>query len=125
MLFDTDLFIYIERGNAKAADMLNAEEERFLSIQTYMELLQGAKSKEQHKRVKRFIADMGFVTLPITENIGHRALIYVEQHTLSGGLYAGNALIAATAVENNLVLCSSNEKHFKCIQGLELKVFRP
>ena len=68
---------------------------------------------------------MGFITLPLTENVGHRALIYIEQHTLSGGLFSGDAIIAATAVESNMILCSSHEKHYKAIKELELQVFRP
>ena len=125
VIFDTDIFIYIERGNLKAAKILNDTSDRYLSVQTYMELLQGAKNKEQLKRVKKFISEMGFITLPLTENVGHRALIYIEQHTLSGGLFSGDAIIAATAVESNMVLCSSNEKHYKAIEELELQIFKP
>ena len=125
MIFDTDVFIFIERGNLKAAKILNDTTDRYLSVQSYIELLQGAKNKEQLKRVKKFLSEMGFITLPLTENVGHRALIYIEQHTLSGGLFSGDAIIAATAVESHMILCSSNEKHYKAIKELELQVFRP
>lgn len=90
-----------------------------------MELLQGANNKNQIRKVKTFISDMGFRTLPLTENIGHRALIYVEQHTLSIVMYSGDAIIAATAIEFNMPLSSSNEKHFKGVKELDLKVFKP
>lgn len=50
---------------------------------------------------------------------------YIEEYTLSSGLRAGDAIIAATAVENNMTLISSNAKHFKPIKELKLKVFRP
>ena len=125
MIFDTDIFIWIQRGNVRAAALVDAQIERYLSIQSYMELLQSAKDKQQVKATKKFIAQLGFTVLPLTENIGHRALIYVEQHSLSGGMRAGDALIAATAVENDMQLSSSNEKHFKVIKELDLKVFRP
>ena len=82
MIFDTDIFIFVQRGNTKAASLVDAEIERYLSIQTYMELLQGAKDKVQLRLTKKYISDLGFIVLPLTENIGHRALIYVEQHTL-------------------------------------------
>jgi len=49
----------------------------------------------------------------------------IEEYSLSSGLRAGDALIAATAAENNMVLCSSNSKHFKPIRNLRLKVFHP
>jgi predicted nucleic acid-binding protein len=125
MIFDTDIFIWVQRGNEKAARLIDKAEDRHLSIQSYMELLQGAKNKQQHKNVKDFIADFGFSVLPLSENIGHRALIYVEEYALSSGMRAGDAIIAATAVENNLPMLSSNAKHFKAVRELQLKVFKP
>ena len=125
MIFDTDIFIWVQRGNAKAARLIEQEAERMLSVHSYMELLQSVENKQQHEYTKSFLRDFGFITLPLTENVGHRAAIYVEQYALSYGLRAGDAIIAATAAESNQILCSSNAKHFKSIRGLKLKVFRP
>ncbi len=125
MIFDTDIFIWVQRGNEKAARLMQRVENKFLSVQTYMGLLQCAQNKTQHKYVKDFISSFNFMVLPLTENIGHRASIYVEEYTLSSGLRSGDAIIAATAVENNITLVSSNAKHFKVIKDLELKVFKP
>ena len=125
MIFDTDIFIWVQRGNEKAARLIDKCEDRHLSIQSYMELLQGAKNKKQHKNVQDFISQFGFSVLPLSENIGHRALIYVEEYALSSHMRAGDAIIAATAVENNLPMASSNAKHFRAIKELQLKVFKP
>jgi len=125
MIFDTDIFIWAQRGNEKAADLIERSDPRLLSILTYMELLQGAKNKTQHKTIKNFLSDFGFTVLPLTENIGHRAAIYIEEYALSCHLRAGDALVAATAVENNLSLASSNAKHFLPLNDLKLKVFQP
>ena len=125
MIFDTDILIWVQRGNRKAAKLIDNTDERYLSIQTYMELLQGADNKVHHKNVKDFISEFGFSILPLTENIGHRALIYVEEYALSANMRAGDAIIAATAVENNFVLASSNAKHFKAVKELKLKIFKP
>ena len=125
MIFDTDIFIWIQKGNRKAASLVEREEDRFLSVQTYLELLQGAANKQQHEYTKQFLQDFGFRTLPFSGNIGHRATVYIETYGLSHGLRAGDAHIAATAAENNMVLCSSNAKHFKPIKDLKLKVFNP
>ena len=125
MIFDTDVFIWIQRGNVKAAGLVESDEDRYLSIQSYMELLQGAQNKEQHEYVKSFLKDFGFWTLPFTENIGHRAAIYIEEYSLSYGISAGDAIVAATAAENNLVLCTSNLKHFKPIKDVNVKAFKP
>ncbi len=69
------------------------------------------------------MADFNFEILPLTENIGHRAAIYIEQHSLATGMRAGDVMIAATAVENTLVLMTGNKKHLKGISGLDVKLF--
>jgi len=125
MIYDTDILIWVQRGNTKAAKLIEEDEDKFLSIQSYMELLQGAKNKTHHKYVKDFITDFGFSILPFTENIGHRALIYVEEHALSSNMRTGDAIISATAVENNMILVSSNVKHFKVVKELQLNAFKP
>ena len=125
MLFDTDLFIWVERGNEKAANLMERAEERFLSAQTYMELLQGARDKKEHRQIREFVLAFDFGVLQFSENIGHRACVYIEQYSLSHGLRAGDAIVAATATENNLTLVTSNAKHFRPIRDLKLKVFKP
>ena len=125
MLFDTDILIWVQKGNIKAARTVDINSERAISILTYMELMQCPGSKDMQKIVKSFLADFNFEILPRTENIGHRAAIYIEQHSLSTGMRAGDAIFAATAVENNIPLLSGNKKHFKGIEGLEWKMFNP
>lgn len=124
ILFDTDIFIWVQRGHIKAADIIEGAEPRFLSVQTYLELLQNAQNKKQHQQTKDFLKTFNFITLPLTENIGHRACVYIEEYALSTGLRAGDAIVAATAAENNLTLLTSNTKHFKSIKDLNLKIFR-
>ncbi len=125
MIFDTDIIIWFEKGSTKAAQLIDRTPERFISVLTYMELLQCAPDKSHHKLVKQFLHDFNFITLPLTENIGHRAAIYIEQFALSGGLRAADAIIAATAMENTMPLASSNNKHFKAIAGLDYIPFKP
>ena len=125
MIFDTDILIWVQRGNHKAAELIDKTKDRFLSVQTYMELLQCATDKRQYRVTKRFISDFRFGVLPLTENIGHRALVYVEEYGLSSGMRAGDAIIAATATENGMQLATANAKHFKVVKELDLKVFRP
>lgn len=125
MIFDTDIFIWVQRGNEKAARLIEKSKERYLSVQTYMELLQCAQNKNQHRHIKDFLTAFDFFVLPMTENIGHRASIYIEEYTLSSGIRSGDAIVAATAVENNLPLASSNAKHFRSIKELSLKTFKP
>ncbi len=125
MIFDTDVLIWIQKGNLKAARIVDQTKDRRISVWTYMELLQSAQNKRQHEYVADFLSAFGFQTLPLTENIGHRAAVYVAEYSLAHGIRAGDAIIAATATENNLPLCSGNEKHYRAIRELKLKVFRP
>ena len=125
MIFDTDILIWIQRGSEKAARVVDRSNERYISIVTYMELLQAANNKKQHDYISDFLKEFGFQTLPLTESIGHRAAVYVEEYSLSHGIRAIDATIAATATENHLHLCSGNAKHFKAIQELKFKLFRP
>jgi len=125
VLFDTDILIWIQRGNHRAAALVEREEERCISVLTYMELLQGAMEKRQHEQILDFLREFTFQILPLSENIGHRAAIYVEEYSLSHGLRAGDAMVAATATENGLTLCTSNVRHYRPIKELKLKVFKP
>jgi hypothetical protein len=125
VLFDTDILIWIQRGSSKAARLVDRAESRTISVYSYMELMQSAQNADQHRQTKDFLKSFGFVLIPLSENIGHRAAIYIEEYTLSHGLRAGDAIIAATAVENNLLLVSSNRKHFSPIKKLKLKLFKP
>lgn len=125
MLFDTDVFIWSQRGNTKAATAIQRAAIRFLSVQTYLELLQDARNKEEQRTTKQFLSDLHFTILPLTEAIGHRAMVYIEEYGLASGVRAGDALIAATATENNLTLITGNVKHFKPIHGLRLRIFTP
>lgn len=124
MIFDTDVIIWAQRGNMKAATAMNKYENKYITLYTYMELLQLAPSKQHHKVIKNVLNELNFTILPMTENIGHRAAVYVEEYTLSHHLLAGDAMIAATAVENNLPLMSGNKKHFSCVNELDLFVFK-
>jgi len=124
VVFDTDVLIWVQRGNAKAAKAIEIEPRRRISILTQMELMQGARDKQEAKLLRTFLADFDFRVLPLTEAIGHRAAVYVEQLSLSHGLRAADAIIAATAVEAAEPLCSANAKHFRTIPGLELSVLK-
>lgn len=68
---------------------------------------------------------MGLQVLPITEKIGHRAAVYIEAYGVSHGLRAGDAIVAASTVEHDKVLCTGYAKHFRGIKDLKVKVFRP
>lgn len=125
MLFDTDVLIWVQRGNSKAANLIDKANDRIISVQSYMELLQCAQSKKQQQIIRSYLQDLEFIIIPLNENIGHRASIYIEDYSMQNGLRAGDAIIAASAIENGLTLVTSNQKHYKIIPNLDLHVLKP
>ena len=125
MIFDTDVLIWVQKGNAKAEFLVNRTLRRRVSVQTYMELLQCAENKQQQKYIRDFLLDFSFVTLPLTPTVGQLAAKYIEDYSLSFSMRAGDAIIAATAVENRLPLCTANVKHFKAVAELDIRAFSP
>ena len=124
MLFDTDIIIWALRGNGKAADKITKYSKRFISAVSYMELLKGAFNKKEQQTIKRFLQYYGLEILPITENVSHRAVIYMEEFALKSGIDIPDALIAATAAEASLPLATGNYKDYKDIPDIELSPFR-
>ncbi len=125
MIFDTDVFIWIQRGSERAANMLERNQNRFISVQTYMELMQGAQNAAQQASARRFLKDFNGRTLPLSAEIGNRAMSLVEQYALSHNMRSGDALIAATALESALPLCTANIKHYRQIPLLEVVKLTP
>lgn len=125
ILIDSDVLIWYARGNAHAVATVNALAESHISAVSYMELLQGCRSKAELKVVQKIFTLDDHDVLPLTHNISNLACQLVEQYTLSHSVHLANALIAATAISHGLVLLSGNDKHFSAIKGLKLQVFRP
>lgn len=125
MIFDTDVLIWAMRGNARAAAAIDKADSLALSVVSYMELLRGARNRQELQSTKAALAQLDFEILPLTENIGHRASIYLEEYALKSNIGIPDALIAATTVENGHVLCTANAKDYRSIAELKLSVFRP
>ena len=125
MLFDTDVLIWALRGSTNAAKEIDDDEQRFISAVNYMELMQWARSKREQTLIKHFLNSLEIIVLPITENISHRAMIFIEEYALKNGIQLADALVFATACEHSLTLCSANQKHFRSIASLDTKVFVP
>lgn len=122
MIFDTDILIWTLRGNGKAAHAIEGDESPAVSIVSCMELFQGARDRSELSVIRRFL--LQFETLPLSENIGYRASIYMQEYALRAGLQLADSLIAATAVERQETLCSGNVKHYRAISELGLRPFR-
>lgn len=125
MIFDTDVLIWALRGNPGAARAIDSAPDRRLSVVSFMELLQGSRSKREADQIRQSLLKLQFAFVPLSERIGSTAADLVEQHAFSHGIHVADALIAATALQSNQPLCTANTKHFRPISGLWLTAFRP
>src|SRR4051812_9280753 len=125
MIFDTDVLIWAFRGNERAARAIDAAPDRALAIVSLMELLQGARSKLEVRQIQKLLRALRFRILPLSEVIGVTAAALIEQHSLAHGMQVADALIAGTAIEAGLPLCTGNSKHFRSIRDLVRISFRP
>lgn len=125
MLVDTDVLIWYLRGSSSAGKVLEELDRFDISVVTYMELVQGMRSKEELRVLRSTLEEWRVGIRLIDETISTRAMIYMEQHFHSHALRLADALIAATAVENGLGLLTANDKHYRVLTDLTLEVFRP
>ncbi|MDQ6967793.1 MAG: type II toxin-antitoxin system VapC family toxin [Mariprofundaceae bacterium] len=125
VLIDTDVIIWHMRGNEKARDIIYRLEKPAISIITQMELVQGLRNKQEQVALHRFIEQLGFQVITVSEVISQRALFLMEEWRLSHQMLMADALIAATAIEHGLSLLSGNEKHYRFLTMLKLESFKP
>ncbi|MEA2079353.1 MAG: type II toxin-antitoxin system VapC family toxin [Pseudomonadota bacterium] len=125
MLVDTDILIWYMRGNTRARTAIEKLAQPTVSLVTHMELVQGARNKEEQAAIRRFFDIRDFVTLPISDVISHRALFLMEEWCLSHGLLMADALIAATALEHGFTVLTGNVKHYQFLSNLCVSKFKP
>ncbi len=123
MLVDTDVLIWHLRGYQQATQKLDSFPTLIISAVTYMELLQGLRSKTEMKALQQSLAMRHTQRLPLTPAITERATSLMEGMVLSDGLQMADALIAATALEHQLPLLTGNVKHFAAIATLRVERF--
>ena len=112
------------RQNTRAITLVASLRQREISQATWLELVEGARNKQELAAIRSLLADLNVKTLPLTESIGQRAGVLMEEHALRDGLDAMDSLIAATALQNNLPIATANHKHYKSL-GVELHILKP
>ena len=125
MLIDTDVLVWYLRGRESARVALGRLDDVSLPAIVYMELVRGVRDKTELRLLRQTIRRRGWRTVPLSENIGHRATVYLESHALSHGLQLADALIAASAAESGDALMTANVKHYRVVPDIELVRFRP
>ena len=117
-LVDTNVVIDQLRGIPKAHSFLLANK-HFISHTTIAELIHGTKNKDDLKTVSRIVSTLEVI--PIRDMHSETAISLMDEFFLSHHLEFMDALIAATAIEEDLTLVTSNTKHFSFIKGLKLE----
>ena len=124
MIFDSDVLVWFFRGNENAKTIVRKNIPFSISAVSYMELLQGSLNKQELLGIKKFLEKSKTKIIPMNEEITRRAMEYVENYALSDSMELADALIAATAIENNETLCTANGKHYKCVPDLKMDLFK-
>jgi len=115
-LIDTNIFIAILKGNAKLKTLI---ENLICALDTvvYVELIQGAKNKAEVRKIEKYLTR--FELVHFDETISRKAIELIRAYSKSHGLMLGDAIIAATCLENDLTLITFNTKDFRFIDGLK------
>ena len=126
VLIDTDILSYYLKGTVEVVNKLDEYERRegpvFISRITVVEVLAGLKAKnavKQEARFRTFLSTRNL--LEVTEQTGEIAanlIAYLHQNGFHSGSY--DVLIAATAIQGGLTLCSNNIKDYQHFPGLDL-----
>jgi len=125
MIIDTDVLIWYMKGNEKAYKAIEMANNFFISVVTYMELVQGMRNKKELNSLRKSIHSWDAKVLYISEEISSKAMFYIEQHFLSHSLQLADALIGATAVAYGLPILTGNDKHYRTVKDIQITKFRP
>lgn len=114
-LADTTLLVEHLRGNSKAQVFLK-DHSPAISTVSIAELIQGSGDKNELAAALKLVSSLSEVA--IDKKISNLAIELMKKFYLSKGLKFLDAIIAATALENELTLITGNLKHFSFIEGL-------
>ncbi|KOR36817.1 twitching motility protein PilT [Planktothricoides sp. SR001] len=121
ILSDTDLLIDLANNDSIAKERLVKESQKFLltiSIITELELIVGCRNKQELEALDKFLRQ--FSIFQLNREISTKAEELMRSYYLSHGLLIADALIAATAIENQIPLLSKNQRDYRFISELNL-----
>lgn len=118
-LIDTSVFVDFLRGKTEAKVWFNALEVRHVAVSavSVMELVQGCRNKAELDEVNQLLAR--YTVHHFSNAISQRALDWYKQFHLSHRIGYLDCLIAATAIEHELQVCTWNVKHFVVLLGVD------
>ena len=125
MFVDTSVFIWAFRGNKKAIQLLNETDELFISSVVYIELIQGARNKQEIRAIDSTLTMLQVVRVDVSETISLLATELVKTYFHSHAVELADAFIGATAILYKTPLVTCNIKHFMPMENLQVVPFNP
>ena len=119
ILLDTNVLIDYLRGNEEASRFLESIQENLcVSAMTVAELYAGARNDRERSSLDKFVE--AFSVLPVNKTISKKGGEYRRKYGKSHNVDLIDALIAATAVINEMNLFTLNKKHFPMLTKVSL-----
>lgn len=123
MIVDTDVLIWYSKKHQKAIDLIHGLDSFFISVVTYMEIVQGVRNKKELNTFKKALGILNVKIFQIDELVSTKAMFLVEQYSLSHSMELVDALIGATVIIKQLPLITCNDKHYKHLTEIEIIKF--
>ncbi|TGO01943.1 hypothetical protein PN36_33970 [Candidatus Thiomargarita nelsonii] len=122
-LLDTTVLIDLFRGNENAANFIETSNESkiplFISVISAMELAYGCRNQIEVEKTKKLVAD--FTLIYLSPGATAKAYNLMLTYSKSHGLTIPDALIAATAITEDIELATDNQRDFSMISDLTVK----
>jgi predicted nucleic acid-binding protein len=121
LLIDTNIILYVVHGDVSWKQIVRQHSNAtgYISVMTFMELVVGARSSEEHTRLRE-VLDLVHI-IPLDTTIANRACTFLENK--GRGLrspHVADAIIAATAAELGIPLLTNNPKDFRRFPGVKV-----
>lgn len=126
-LLDTNIISYFAEGNQNVISNLQqcvlAENEIGISVIVFYEVERGLKFVNATKKLADFYDFVSqCILIPVTVDIAKTASdIYSDLRRKGRIIEDADILIGASAIANNAVLVTNNEKHLGHIEGLRIE----
>ena len=125
MIIDTDVLIWYLRGSENARKIIHANIPFKISVISYLELIRGIQDERELVILKNHLKKWAAEIIQINKDISSRAMFLVEDFHVSRSLEFGDAIIAATALENHETLLTANHKKYGFIPNIQIHKCRP
>lgn len=118
-LVDTNILIYLSKRKLNIGEVIIEDEQLFMSVITYMEVMGFRFEDNYEKEVVQRICDL-IPVIDLSQEIVDRVIFIRQKHRIK----LPDAIILATAIVSKLELVTANVSDFIDIDS-ELRIFNP